>query len=300
MKHKFESLFNYEFLPFMPNILSLFHHKSFNPIRHSSEEHMQRLCDRLKAFGYEIVPIPGDGNCFFGAYAHQLCNLMKQSSELSDVVSQLGIDTENGSSIHVIQQLRDMIVHEWMTNPHRYQPFLTDSTVIEEAPRFLQSGEFKYELGNTMPLAMTYVLGVPIVIISSLENQGVFRINPQTPITSQPIVMAFNQHGVGQYDAVRDGQASTEPCSCCCGINKKSKSSLSCVNVVGQNASQCKCLRAEHSCHDSCKCMNCGNPHGQHSNPPNPTIGNKRVRQRMNLQAYYLSKIYRRKRRGNT
>ena len=95
--------------------------------------------------------------------------------------------------------------------------------------------------------------------------------------------MAFNQHGVGHYDAVRDGQASTEPCSCRCGINKKSKSSLSCVNVVGQYASRCKCLRAEHSCHDSCKCMNCGNPHGQHSNPPNPTIGNKRVRQQHEL-----------------
>ena len=61
-----------------------------------------------------------------------------------------------------------------MNNPDQYQPFLTESTVTEEAPRFLHSGELDCEFGNTMPLAMTYVLGVLIVIISSLENQGVF------------------------------------------------------------------------------------------------------------------------------
>lgn len=38
---------------------------------------------------------------------------------------------------------------------------LTDSTVFEEAPAFLESGEFNLELRNTMPLAMTYVLGIP-------------------------------------------------------------------------------------------------------------------------------------------
>ena len=78
-----------------------------------------------------------------------------------------------------------------------------------------------------MPLAKTYVLGVPIVIISSLENQGVFRIDPATPVTSQPKVLDFNQHGAGHHDAVRDVQQedlSTKPSSCRCGVNKKIKS----------------------------------------------------------------------------
>ena len=55
-----------------------------------------------------------------------------------------------------------------------------------------------------MPLAMTYVFGIPIVIISSLENHGIFRVDPETPITSQPVMLAFNQYGAGHYDAVRD------------------------------------------------------------------------------------------------
>lgn len=36
--------------------------------------------------------------------------------------------------VSITRQLREMTVSEWTNNPDRYQPFLTESTVTEEAP----------------------------------------------------------------------------------------------------------------------------------------------------------------------
>ena len=73
-------------------------------------------------------------------------------------------------------------------NPQRYQPFLTNSTVFEVAPLFLESGEFDHNLGNTMPPAMANAEGIPIIISSSLENHGIFRIDPECINLSEAIV----------------------------------------------------------------------------------------------------------------
>ena len=144
MKHKFTStsISNYEHVPFMSSILALFHCKQYSPLQQSWEEHMQRLSNRSRDFGYEALSA---------------------------------------------------------NSP------LTDSTIFEEAPIFLESGQFNLELGNTMPLTMTYVFGIPIVIISLLENHELFRVDPETPITSRPIMLAFNQYEVGlQHGLLKD------------------------------------------------------------------------------------------------
>ena len=149
-------------------------------------------------------------------------------------------------------------------------------------------------------------LGVSIVIISSLENQGVFRIDPATPITSQLIVLTFNQYGARHYDLVRyyvqQKDLLTKPSSCRCGVNKKIKSFLSCVhmNMVGQYASQCICLCEELPCHDLYKCINCGNPYRRHSTSTNVLPGNERVHQQHELAIPLpVKKFMERKRIGN-
>ena len=62
----------------------------------------------------------------------------------------------------------------------------------------------KLKIEQSSALATANAMGILIVIISSLENQPVFRIDPEDPLTSEPIILAYNQYGLGHYDAVSD------------------------------------------------------------------------------------------------
>ena len=59
-------------------------------------------------------------------------------------------------------------MNEWLNHPHEYQGFLTSSTVEEEAPKFMQSSFYHGELANTMVLAVSNALEIPIVVFSSV------------------------------------------------------------------------------------------------------------------------------------
>lgn len=58
----------------------------------------------------------GDGNCFFRACAVQLCELASKSKECKDLLCRLGIrDGAPHDQVH--QDLRKIVVSEWMENP---------------------------------------------------------------------------------------------------------------------------------------------------------------------------------------
>lgn len=82
-----------------------------------------------------------------------------------------------------------------------------------------------------------------------------FRVDPERTTKSPHMILAFNQYGAGHYDAGKDAlkEEAMEPVKCRCGVNKKSnKTPLSCVKVVGEYSSRCKCLMAKEPC--SCEC----------------------------------------------
>ena len=61
-------------------------------------------------------------------------------------------------------KLRELIVHEWISNPEDYQPFLGVGQLLDhEASLFLNDGYFASELGNCMALAAANLLHLPIV-----------------------------------------------------------------------------------------------------------------------------------------
>lgn len=74
---------------------------------------------------------------------------------------------------------------------------------------FLQDGHFASELGNSMPLAASNALRIPVVIFSEMSNFPVLPICPRDKILSDdPIYLAYDMSSSGHYDAVR--QESTE------------------------------------------------------------------------------------------
>ena len=288
MKEMFKSspLFNYEHAPFMSSILALLNRKEYDPERQPYSEHCERLDSRLAVGGFERVCVSGDGNCFFRACAVQLCELASKSKECKDLLCRLGIrDGAPHDQVH--QDLRKIVVSEWMENPQRYQPFLTNSTVCEIAPVFLQVGEFNHDLGNTMPLAMANATGIPIIIISSLENHGIFRVDPENITVSEAMLLSYNQYGLGHYDAIKPinlPTSTTVPQHCRCGINKKSSTGVGCTNVIGQYSTRCKCYKSGQPCTVVCRCINCSNPHGSRSAATNPPTLKSRVRHKEELR----------------
>ena len=70
-------------------------------------------------------------------------------------------------------------MNEWLSNPSSYEPFLTSGQDYEtEANLFLQDGHFASELGNSIPLAASSGLCLPIVVFTPVLN---FPLRPTCP-----------------------------------------------------------------------------------------------------------------------
>ena len=161
---------------------------------------------RVSSFGYNVGPVPADGNCFSHAVSFQLLKLMSGENgwSIQERLLNLGI-SPNQSMASIAAVLRQRIVNEWQ-GPFvdEYQQFFHDSEleVYTEAENFRQSGEFSRPLGDAMPLAMANILQMPIVLITSAQNMPIVTITPRRIADEVSVVLAYTQRGVGHYDAV--------------------------------------------------------------------------------------------------
>ena len=159
---------------------------------------------RVSSFGYNVGPVPGDGNRFFPAVSFQLLKLMSGENGRSIQERLLNLGTSpNQSMASIAAVLRQRIVDEWQ-GPfmEEYQQFFHDSKldVHTEAENFRQGGEFSCPLGDAMPLAMANILQMPIVLITSAQNMPIVTITPRRITDEVSVVLAHTQRGAG-YDA---------------------------------------------------------------------------------------------------
>lgn len=219
--------------------------------------------------------IEGDGNCCFSAVAFSLLRnskLILQSSP--DFFEKLGLDI-SGNFQTVGKQLKHLTVTEWTQNAHDYEGFVPDVDIQQEAYKFLQSGYFFGELGNTIVLALSNMLGLPIIFSSSI-GQPVITITPRQLHVPLPVHLAFNQSGAGHYDCAllcdmeRSAHLAIQPTTkvidgcCSCGKNDKMKRSH-CHPVASKYTTVllCKCCKEEKACTNACRCKTCKNPFGK-------------------------------------
>ena len=130
---------------------------------------------------------------------------MMRNNQCNDYVSflnELGLTRELDLE-QVADRLRHLIVNEWQgSNMHEYKQFLVgeDPDVFIEAERFRNSGTFATSLGDCMPLAMSNVIRMSILILSTqastpvlcqdetftaMQNHSIFR----TIMLDQDIMM---------------------------------------------------------------------------------------------------------------
>lgn len=145
-------------------------------------------------------------------------------------------------------------------------------------------GFFDSEIGNAVPLAMTEVLGIPIIIISSTLGYPIVHLRPQQSNvhSNTAIYLAYNQCGKGHYEMAefssdRSSKSDKETFHCRCGVNRKG-SEPACIDS-DRYKSRCKCYNHKKACSSACSCKGCKNPIGLR-----PLTPVKRKRHRHELQ----------------
>ena len=107
-----------------------------------------------------MVTIPGDGNCCVRAVAY---SLMKQKGT---------IETDFASYYLFTKYLQSRTTStsskaHGSTNAQEYQGFLSESTVEDEAPKFLNDAFYHGELANATLLAISNALESPVIVYST-------------------------------------------------------------------------------------------------------------------------------------
>ena len=115
-----------------------------------------------------------------------------------------------------------LVVNKWRGNQaDKYRNFLqADFDYYQEVTNYEQPGYFGGALGDQMPMAMSNILQMLLVIITSEPHTRLISVCPQQPIlSSSPLFLAYNSLGVGHYDVALPTLVHT--CKCCiCHICK--------------------------------------------------------------------------------
>ena len=266
----------------LKNILCLFSSIESNSAKPSEGD----LDELLASNNLQRVKVPADGNCFFVSLAIMIKQQLKKgilTAEGRTRLQQLGvIQGEKFEINHIASSLRHVIVNEWLSNPSSYEPFLTSGQDYKkEANLFLQDGHFASELGNSMPLAASNALCLPIVVFTAMLNFPLLPICPQDKtVSDDPIYLVYDMSFAGHYDAVQQqvnqldqqhqdeqmmtstNQSNNQPqlsCRCGQGAKRKCKESITCHEYK----TGCKCFQNVSGCSMYCQCINCNNPYGK-------------------------------------
>lgn len=99
------------------------------------------------------------------------------------------------------------MVSDLLENRATYDGCVTNNGVEykEQVENFKQLGVYSGEIGNVMALSLKIVLGVNIVLFTSVENFSLIPISPLKKVcTHQTLYLAFNHLGIEHHDPVVD------------------------------------------------------------------------------------------------
>ena len=165
----------------------------------------ERLANIASSFGFSILPVTGDGNCFFRAVAFQLLQILTSKScpqNISENLQAYGINDQTNAD-ELSKYLRQLTVDEFQKNPQHYSSFFEGIDIYTESEKFRRNGEFSGRLGDALPLAMTNVLNIPIIILTTVHNMPFLSLAPRTNFSHDVVIyLSYIQDGPGHYDAV--------------------------------------------------------------------------------------------------
>ena len=118
-------LLNQKMIPFMSSVTC-----HFEPVDSPVSEHEQHqncLTDIVESWGFQLHPIPGDGNCCFYALTF---SIHAQRQDIEQKLPQLFADLGTGLA-DIAHQLSRIAVDEWMYHQMNINTTLMESTRLQ-------------------------------------------------------------------------------------------------------------------------------------------------------------------------
>lgn len=134
--------FSFKLLYLMPCSLLLFSNSTFNTEKVA--EHFERLNKNLLGYNLKLATVdyefPADS--IFLTVLGQLKEMLTSSLTLQKHIGRLGISLADGSDIKTVQELRDLVVNELLSNAGRYKHALLspDKHFEEEVNKYRECG----------------------------------------------------------------------------------------------------------------------------------------------------------------
>ena len=100
-------LLNFKMVPFMSSVSCLF--ERIGGIESENGQHQKCLIDIVESWGFELIPVPGDGDCCFSALAF---SILTQLHNIERRLPGFGTNYDNSSIADVGKRLRRIAVDE--------------------------------------------------------------------------------------------------------------------------------------------------------------------------------------------
>ncbi|CAF3336723.1 unnamed protein product [Rotaria socialis] len=191
------------------NAFSCSHQQDSNNSDDEYLYHEQQLNRNLTKHDIERLPVKGDGNCLFYALAEGLMYEMKvDPHEFGLQLQRLFRLSKNFRLVDFADCLRQLCVDQWRLHEDYYSQFVDKEKVsfLKEVKKFSKNGVSDSTLGDIVPLTTANALNINITIFTSVLNLPRIDVKPERksnllPLTQKTIYLAYNQHGIGHYDA---------------------------------------------------------------------------------------------------
>jgi hypothetical protein len=179
-----------------------------NEVHNSDEEfsqHEQQLNQNLNDYNFQRLQVKGDGNCLFYALAQGLIHEMKMDPYRFAVQLETYGLYINYRLTDFANRLRQICIEQWRLYEQFYSQFVDTqrTSFSKEVKKFSKTGVSDSILGDIVPLTISNAFNIKIVIFTSVSNLSRIDIKPTNPdtIPQKIIFLAYNQHGIGHYDA---------------------------------------------------------------------------------------------------
>lgn len=171
--------------------------------------HEQQLNRNLAEYGIQRLPVKGDGNCLFYALAEGLMYEMKLDRDgFGLYIRQLIRLPISFRLVEFADRLRQVCVDQWRSNESYYSQFIDKEkfSFLKEVKKFSKNGVSDSILGDIVPLTISNTLNINITIFTSVSDLPRIDVKPEhknhlLSLTRKTIYLAYNQYGIGHYDA---------------------------------------------------------------------------------------------------
>ncbi|CAF3105250.1 unnamed protein product [Rotaria sp. Silwood2] len=170
--------------------------------------HEQQLNHNLSKHDIERLPVKGDGNCLFYALAEGLIYEMKNDPhQFGTQIRRLFRLPTHFRLVDFADCLRQICVDQWRLHEDYYSQFVDKEKVafLKEVKKFSKNGVSDSTLGDIVPLTIANTLNINITIFTSVSNLPRIDVKPEhkdnVSLIQKTIYLAYNQYGVGHYDA---------------------------------------------------------------------------------------------------